>query len=100
MRRWEEAEPQESTFTGPEERLDFAAVLLSVVCFGKAGGAQTQGLRHGESALTSYIHDPQTLMDAPKPGLWAWKVEWGGTLGAVGTGARVLSLCELASGCL
>lgn len=56
VRRWEEAEPRESTFTGPEERLDFAAVLLSVVCFGKAGGAQTQGLRHGESALTTKLY--------------------------------------------
>lgn len=39
-------------------------------------------------------------MDAPKLGLWAWEVERAGTFVAVDAGARVLSLCVLASGYL
>lgn len=68
--------------------------------------ASLEELRRRASCMVSlhqppnYIHNPQTLLDAPKPGFWAQKVEWGGTSVAVGTGARVLSLCEFVSSCL
>lgn len=61
--------PEKATFTGAEERLNFADVLLSVVCFGKSGGAQTQGLMHGEPALTTKLY-PQPLNSDGYPQAW------------------------------